>query len=485
MNQKKIEEGNSVVGGFFWKLAERLLAQGITFVVSIILARILLPSDYGIISIVLIFITFADVFVSNGFSTALIQKKDANNTDFSTIFYCSFIISLLVYLLLFIFAPAIASFYGNTILTPVIRVFCLRLPISALNSVQHAFVSRNMLFRKFFYSTLGGTLLSAIVGITMAYKGLGVWAIVGQYLSNTIVDSVVLLFTIDWHPQPLFSLKSAKDLLSYGWKVTATAFSGTFFNQLRSLIIGKVYTAADLAFYERGRNFSTLATENIGTSLTAVLFPKFANDSDNLVEVKKQLRKAIQIITYVLFPMTLGMVVVAKPMVYVLLTDKWIECVPYIQILSLSATISLVGNISLQAISAIGKSDVTLKLEFVKKPVFLILLFVGVFISVKAVAITMLINSFYATFSNVAVLNKHLQYSLIELLKDVLPATLLSLGMCAVIIPMALFNISPIYLLLFQIIVGVFVYFGLSIITRNSSFDYIMSYIRSLLGGKR
>lgn len=480
MVESKAENGNSVVGGFIWKLAERVLAQGITFSVSIVLARLLLPADYGVISIVLIFIAFADVLVSNGFSTALIQKKDADETDFSTMLYCSLFVSLIIYALMFL-APMIAAFYDNPILVPVIRVFCLRLPISSLNSVQHAYVSRNMLFRKFFYSTLGGTLLSGVVGIGMAYKGFGVWAIVGQYLTNTIVDSVVLLLTIKWHPRLLFSMNSAKKMMSYGWKVTATSLSGTFFNQLRSLIIGKIYTASDLAFYERGRNFSTLATENIGMSLMAVLFPKFANSSSDLWQVKSQLRKAIQIITYVLFPMTFGMALVARPMVLILLTDKWIECVPYIQILSVSAAVALVGDVSLQAISAIGKSDVTLKLEVVKKPVFLLLLVIGVNISVKAVAITMLINSVYASLSNVSVLNKYLSYSFGELIRDVLPAVVLTAIMGSLIMIITTFQFAPIWLLIVQVLLGIFVYIVLSIITHNSSYLYIVNYLKGIL----
>lgn len=482
MTKRNTEKGNGVVGGFFWKLGERLLAQGITFVVSIVLARLLLPSDYGIISIVLIFIAFADVLVVNGFSNALIQKRNADEIDFSTMFYCSLMVSIVIYLILFIAAPFIADFYDNSILVPVLRVFCLRLPISALNSVQHAYVSRHMLFKKFFFSTLGGTLLSAVIGIDMAYSGFGVWAIVGQYLTNTIVDTIVLLFTINWKPQLVFSMERAKSLMSYGWKVAATSLSGTFFNQLRSLIIGKYYTAADLAFYERGRNFSSLATDNISTSLMTVLFPKFANNADNISEVKGNLRKANQVMTYLLFPLIIGMVLIAKPMVQVLLTDNWIECIPYIQILSLSAAINLVGDISLQALSAIGRSDVTLKLEFVKKPLYLILLIIGIRISVYAVAMTMLIYSFYATFANVTPLKKYLGYNFKELLFDLFHASVLSLIMAISVYPLSVLINTPLILLILQIFVGIVVYLAASILMKAPSFCYVLDYIKERFG---
>ena len=469
---------NSVVGGVFWKLSERLLAQGITFVLSIILARLVAPDDFGVISIVMIFITFADVFVSNGFATALIQKKDANETDFSTIFYCSLSVSVIIYAILFIAAPYIADFYENQILVPVIRVFFLRMPLSALNSIQHAYISRHMQFKKFFFSTLAGTLLSAVVGVIMAYCGFGVWAIVAQYLTNTIVDSIVLLFTTKWYPHLVFSKSSAKTLMSYGWKVTATSFIGTFFNQLRSLIIGKYYTLSDLAYYERGRNFSALATDNIGASLMAVLFPKFANSADNKKEVKWYLRKAVQVITYILFPMIIGMMLVAEPMILILLTDKWIECVPYLQILSLSAAVGLVGDVCLQALNAIGRSDSMLKIEFIKKPIYLFLLIIGIQISVKAVAVTMLIYSAYATFINIFPLRKHLNYHFRELIKDLGSSVILSLIMAICVFSLRFVIKNQVILIVSQVTVGVCVYVGLSAVIKESSFMYILDYVK-------
>ena len=241
----KEQKDGSIVSNLIWKFSERILAQLISFVVSIVLARILLPDEYGIISIVLVFISFADVFVTSGFSTALIQKKDANETDFSTIFYCSLLTSGAIYLFLFLIAPYVAKFYKMQMLCPVLRVLAIRLPISAYNSVQHAYVSRNMLFRKFFFSTLFGTLISGVFGIVSAVVGFGVWALVIQYLTNTIIDSIILSFTIRWRPRRLFSLPAAKKLMSYGWKILAADFSGVFFDQLITQIIGKLYMASD------------------------------------------------------------------------------------------------------------------------------------------------------------------------------------------------------------------------------------------------
>ena len=228
------KQKNTLFSNLIWKFGERFLAQIVSFVVSIVLARMLMPEDYGVISLILVFITFADVFVTSGFSTSLIQKKDADEIDFSTIFFCSFAVSIVIYVILFFTAPLIADFYSTPILVPILRVFSLRIPISSYNSIQHAYVSRNMLFKKFFFSTLFGTLLSGVLGVVAAYNGLGAWALIIQYMTNTIVDTIVLRFTIQWRIKFKFSLKSASDLMKYGWKILAADLSGTFFEQLRS-----------------------------------------------------------------------------------------------------------------------------------------------------------------------------------------------------------------------------------------------------------
>ncbi len=474
-------KGSSVIGGFVWKLLERFLAQLITFVVSIVLARMLSPEDYGVISIVLIFIIFADVFVTNGFGTALIQKKDATDLDFSTLFYCSFTISIIIYGVLFIMAPIIASFYKNPILVPVIRIFSLRIPISSYNSIQHAYVSRHMLFKKFFFSTLGGTLLSAFVGIGLAYRGMGVWAIVAQYLVNTVVDTIVLGFTIPWKLKFQFSKSAAKQLMGYGWKVACAALSGTFFTQLRSLIIGKFYSAADLAYYERGRSFASLATDNVSNAIMSVMFPSFANINENKIQVKKKLQQTIRIMSYVIFPIIIGIALVAKDVVRILLTDKWMSSVPYMQILSISAAVAMIGDVSLQAINAIGKSEATLKLELIKKPMYLLLLLVGIRISVLAVAVTMLMYSIYATLANVSTLNKYLEYSLLELLKDIGPAVCLCFFMSGIVLGVQLLHLGSMLGLILEILVGIVGYIFMSIITKNSSYIYIYVYIKNVL----
>lgn len=475
---------DAVFGGMFWKLMERFLAQGVSFVVSIVLARILMPELYGQVALVLIFITFADVLVSSGFSTSLIQKKDADELDFSTIFYCSLGVALLMYAVLYFTAPFIAQFFEMPSLTLVLRVFALRVPLGALNSIQHAYVSRHMLFRKFFFSTLGGTLFSGAVGIVMAVMGYGVWALVAQYLTNTLVDTIVLLFTVKWRPKLMFSGKRARELMSYGWKVLLADFSGTFFAQLRSFLIGKFYTESDLSFYNKGKQFTTLTTDNISAAILNVLFPAFSNNAKDQATVKGMLRKSIRVLCYIVMPLTLGMVAAAEPMVITLLTEKWSESIFFLQVLGLSAAIALVGNTSLQALKALGRSDVLLKLEFIKKPVYVILLIVGININVQAVAWTMLIYDVYALIINAGSLTKVVGYKPLEQLRDVRDGLLLSLGMA---IPVWCVNLIPIpYLakLIIMIVLGMILYVILSASTGCDSYLYLKDFVLDKLKGK-
>ena len=390
-NNKQTREqdqlSTKVVSGLFWKFGERILAQVISFIVSIVLARMLLPDDYGVVAIVIIFISFADIFATSGFSSALIQKKDADELDFSSVFYCSLAISAVAYAALFAVAPLIADFYNMPIVTPVVRVFSLRIPLAAFNSVQHAYVSRHMLFKKFFFSTLFGTLVSAAIGIFLAIRGFGVWALVAQYMSNSAIDSVVLLFTVRWRPRLMFSWKRSKGLLKYGWKILFAEFSGTFFNQLKGLIIGKAYTSADLAFYNRGNHLVNVVTENIRTSTMSVLFPAMSNIEDDKARIKSVTRRSISVMAFVIFPLALGLFIVAEPLILTLLTEKWLPAVFFLRIAAIVTVIEMIGHVSLQCLKAIGRSDLILRNEIINKPPYVAALIAGTMTSVETMCL--------------------------------------------------------------------------------------------------
>ena len=464
---------NKVFSGIFWKFGERILAQLVSFVVSIVLARLLLPEQYGIIAMITVFITIANVFVTSGFSTSLIQKKDADETDFSTIFWCSLLVACIIYFLLFISAGWIADFYSHPLLKPVLRVFSLKIIISSYNSIQHAYVSRHMIFKRFFFSTLFGTLLSGVVGIIMAMQGFGVWALVAQYLINSVVDSIVLTITISWRPKLLFSYNSAKKLMGYGWKILAADFMGTFFDQLRSFVIGKWYMPADLAYYNKGKQIPDLLSNNISATIITVLFPAIANQNNDLLRVKKMTQKSIRTASYIMSPLIVGTCVVSKTLVIVLLTEKWLPCTIFMQLMCMNALVGIIGNTSLQTVKAMGRSDILLKLEFYKKPVYLLLLIIGAHFSVLGIAITQVIYAVYGTIINGGVLKKIIHYTYWEQVKDLLESMGLALLMGAGVYILSFVRLSNFFLLIIQLICGAIIYIIGSNILRIKEFVYL------------
>ena len=341
---------SKVFSGVIWTVLERFSASGISFIVSIVLARVLMPDDYGLVAMVMIFIVLADVFINSGFNTALIQKRDADELDFSTVFWCSMAISLVIYAALFLCAPAVAAFYGQPALVTLLQVFALRIPLAVPNSIQHAYVSRNMIFKKFFFSTLISTVVSGAVGIAMALAGFGPYALIGQYFTKTIFDTVVLAFIVDWRPRLRFSWERARGLMGYGSAVLLADLSGQFFDQLRGLIIGKFYTSADLAFYNRGQQFPQFVSSNISAAVMTVLFPAIANEAGDMGRVRAMTRRALKTMAYVFFPLMIGLACVAGPLVDVLLTSKWEGSVFFLQVLSISTAVSLWGSVSIQSL---------------------------------------------------------------------------------------------------------------------------------------
>ncbi len=468
---------NSIISGMFWKLGERLLSQGVSFVISVILARLLVPDDYGLIALIMVFINLANVFVVSGFSTALIQKKDADETDFSTIFYCVQLCSILLFVILFFAAPLVSQFYERNELTLLLRVFAIIVPLSAYNSVQVAYVSRHMLFHKIFYASIISAAVSGGIGIGLAYLGWGVWALVAQTIAATLINTLVMAITVPWRPCLKFSAASAKSLMKYGSRVLFADLSGTFFGELRSLIIGRVYTSADLAFYSKGQQIPTLLTNNLGNAIMTVMFPALANQSDDLEQVKQMAKRSMRVLSYILVPCMFGLAAVMKPLVLVLFTEKWAQTIPYGQILCVGYCIGIFSIISLQVLKAIGRSDVVLKLEIWKKPIYVILLIVGVQINVFAVAVTMVLYDIYGFFVNMIQMRKYINYNLREQFRDLFPAFSLGIVMAAGVLLIPTFD-SLILTLIVKVLAGVVVYVGGSVLFKVETLQYLVAMIK-------
>lgn len=473
------------VSGLLWRFAERCGAQLVAFVVSIVLARLLSPDDYGLIAMITVFITISQVFVDSGMANALIQKKNADNLDFSSVFYFNVALCFVIYIILFITSPFIAKFYGKNELTPLLRVLGITIIISGLKNVQQAYVSKKMLFKKFFFATLGGSLIAAVAGIALAYMGAGAWALVVQQILNVTIDTIILWFTVKWRPQKVFSISRLKGLFSYGWKLLVSALIDTFYNNLRQLLIGKIYSSADLAYYNRGQQFPNFIVSNINASIDSVLLSALSSEQDHIQKVKTMTRRAIKTSSFIMWPMMIGLAVLSKPLIIILLTDKWLAAVPFLQIFCINYGFQPIQTANLNAIKALGRSDLFLKLEITKKTIGIVILIVSMQFSVLAVAIGLLLYTIIVSFINSLPNAKLLGYSYFEQIRDMAPALLLSCIMGMVIFPIKYLISSNLILMIVQIFIGGIVYIGLSSVLRLESFTYIIETIKSLTKNRR
>ena len=470
--------------GLIWQYAEKCGTQVVGFIVSVIVARILTPADYGLVGLITVFISVALVFARSGMGQALVQKKDADDEDFSTVFYYSLAVSLFIYGILFFTAPYIADFYNEPQLVSIIRALSVTIIIGAVYSVQQAKVQREMDFKKFFYATLGGTLTSAVIGITLAYMGFGVWALVWQQISSQLINIIILFFTVKWRPKLLFSFAKMWNLFSFSWKLLVSGLIDTLYNNIYSIIIGKFYSSSDLGYFNRGKQFPMLIVENVNGSINSVIFPVLSKIQDDKERFKATVRRSIKTSTYIIFPLMAGLAAVAEPLVRVLLTDKWLPAVPFIQFCCFTYAFWPVHTANLQAVKALGRSDVFLKLEIIKKIIGIGILVITLPFGLIAMMFGRCIATVSSSIINAAPNKKLMDYSYLEQIKDMLPSIVLSLVMCAVVLLVGLLDINLYLLLALQIVVGIVVYVVLSKLFKLECFDYVLNILKGFLKKK-
>lgn len=472
---------NIYISNFIWRLLERFGAQGVSLVVSIILARLLDPSVYGIVALITVFTAIFNIFIDGGFGNALIQKKDADGLDFSSVFYFNLALSIFMYIILYMLAPSISNFYKMSELIPIIRVMGITIILSGIKNIQQAYISRHMLFKKFFYSTLCGTVGAAFIGILMAYKGYGVWALVTQNLFNQFLDMTILWFTVNWRPQLKFSITRIRQLFSFGWKLLVSNLVYNGYTQLRQLLIGKYYSSSDLAYYNQGDKFPTLISNNINSSIDSILFPAMSSVQENPENVKRMLKKSIQLSQFVVAPCVLGLFACSEEIVKIVLTDKWLPCVPYMQLFCLANVFGFMGNANQNAIIAIGRSDVKLKIEVFKTIFDFAVLFLtlpfGPLYMALGVTISSIIRIWICAYPN----KKLLDYSFGKQLLDILPCLFVNLLMVILVCLVKILNFTEWITLLIQILVGIVSYLLFSIIFKLEPFYYVLNVVRNYI----
>lgn len=480
--EKTIE---NVSSNLLWRLLERFGAQGVTLIVSIVLARVLDTEVYGTVALVTVITTILQVFVDCGLGSALVQKKDADSIDFSTVFYFNFLICVILYIGLFLLAPSISKFYNRSVLTSLIRASGLILIISGFKNIQNAYVSRHLLFKKYFFATLGGTLTAAFIGIYMAYNGMGVWSLVAQNLVNQFIDTVILWFVVKWRPTLEFSLQRLKGLFSYSWKLLISSLLDTVWNQLRQLIIGKRYSSNDLAFYNKGNEYPYYATLALNSSIDSVLLPVMSSAQDNVHEVKMMTRRAIKTSSYILWPIMMGLASCSKALISVVLTDKWLPAMPYLIIFCIVYAFYPIHTANLNAIKALGRSDLFLKLEIIKKILNLIIILCTMWFGVFWLAFGSIVGSIFGQLINSWPNRKLLNYKYKEQLSDILPYIITSVLMGLVVYILNFLKLLNWQILVLQILVGIIFYISISYIFRIDSFYYCISILNKLIKKKR
>lgn len=478
---KELPLKKTVLSGFSYRFAERIMAQFVSTIVSIILARILMPEDYAVVSIVMVLINIFNVFVTDGLGVSLIQKTDADDTDFSTVFWAGIIFSLIIYIIVFFTAPLFSQMFNNELICPILRVMSVRLPIAAINSIQQAYLSKKYMFKKFFTSTIAGALVSGVVGVILAFCGMGPWALVVQYVMNVGISTICLCVIIDWKPQLIFSLNRFKILFSYGSKVMASGLITAIYEELRGLIIAGKYSSLDLAYYTKGQMFPSLVANNVTTSIRSVMFPVMSNYQSDMLEFKRKVRITIQSTSFVMFPLLLGFASIADTFVRVVLTDKWMPVIPFVYIFCIYYMFKPIKGINQTSIKALGRSGVDLIINLTEKILGIIFIFLSMNSGVKALAISAIITYAIAAILEMIANGIILNYSFIEQVQDVIPSLLIALVMAVPVFMLNCLVINIYIKMVIQVLVGVIIYLLLAKVFKMKAYNYLKNSIISIL----
>ena len=465
---------SKIVSSLLWSFLQRSGTQGIQLIIMLILARILLPEDFGLIVLVTIFNTIAIVIAQSGFTTALIQKKEIDNLDLSSVFYVNVLSGSILYIFLFFLAPVMGAFFEHQQLSDIIRIISLSLFLGAFNSIQNVIVSRNMKFKELFFSSFLAHSISGIIAIGMAYIDFGVWALVGQQLMSYILNTALLYLRLKWRPQLIFSLSRVKHLFSFGWKVLISSLIDVLYHNTHNLIIGKLFNPAVIGFINRGDQFPGLIVSNLNGSIQSVMLPALSSYQHNPQRVKEMVRRSIVTSSFFIFPMMVGLAIIAEPLVILLLTDKWLPTVPFLQIFCMFYALEPIQTANSQAINALGRSDIYLKLQTLKTLIGIWILLITVQFGIYPIVFGLLINNILSSiihaYPNIWLLN----YSIVEQAKDVFPSFLLSLIMGASIYMVQWMDLSSFSTILVQILLGAGIYIGLAKILKLECYEYLL-----------
>ncbi len=497
ISEKKNASGmkGTVLAGFFWRFMEKGGTSLVEFVVQTILARwFLSPQDFSTVALISIFINISNICIQAGFSTALIQKADTDDDDCSSVFFLSLGLSVVFYIILFFCAPLVASFYEKPILTAVLRVQALTLIMGAFSTVPNAILTKRMEFKKIFYRTIGATICSAVVGLVMAFSGCGLWTIVGQTLTVNFVGAIFLWFSVKWRPRLVFSGHKIKSMFGFGGKILGSNLINTVYANIVPLFMEKVYASGTLGYYNKARTIPEKLTDNINGTISTVIFPSLSTVQSDKQRVKELTRRFIVTSSFVMFAMMAGLIATAEPLVLLWLTEKWAFSIPMMQFVCISYAFIPINNANLQAISAMGRSDIYIKLEIIKDAIGVVFLGGAFALSMfgglgeKGIFLVLGVQALISLISVVvnAVPNKKLlDYSIKEQFCDILPSLVLAILMGVFTWCFTLLNLSAWLTLIIQFVFGVVFYMGAAYLLKFECFAYLLSTIKEYLGKRK
>lgn len=463
--------------GVLWKFVEKIGTQLIQFIIQIVLARMLMPEDYGIVGLLTIFITISDVFIQQGFTTALIQKKDVDEVDFSSVYFANIIMAVIIYIVLFATAPLVSIFYNEANLTMIMRVMSINVIFGSICAVHNAIMAKNLDFKKSFFRNLANIFTQGVVGITFAYMNFGVWALVFSKIFGTLVGAFVLCFTVKWKPKAVLSFKRVKSLFHYSSKLLGTNLLNTLFNNIHSLIIGRYFPKSELGYYQRGQQIPQAFMTAIDGSLNEVLYPTLSIMQDDKKRLKSALQRSMKTSMFITLPILMGVLSMAEPLTIILLTEKWLPSVPFMQLTCIICSFWPLSARS-HALNAIGRSDVTFKLSIIAKGLTLFFIIICIKFGVYAIMLGTLCASFITVWITSYYVNKYINYSIKELIVDLAPSVILSIIMLITVMLIGRVKLFIYLKLIIQIITAIIIYVGGARLFKVDSYLYLSSIIK-------
>lgn len=476
---------DKALSGSFWSLADNLAGSGITFLVGLVLARLLSPEEYGVIGIIMIFIAVFNSIVDSGFSNALIRKKNATDTDYNTVFFFNLLISIVLFFVLYLSANAISNYFKIPILVPVTKVMASIVIINAFTIIQRTILVKNIDFKTQTKVSLMASLVSGVVGIGMAIMGYGVWSLVGQQISRQLMNSLFLWIFNKWRPGLSFSRKSFKELFGFGWKLLVSGLIDTIWKQIYQVVIGKCYSAETLGHYTRAEQFNMIFSSNLTAVVHRVSYPALSKIQDEKERLKQAYRKVIKSTMLVTFPCMLGLAAAAEPMVRVLIGDQWLPCVPYLQIICFSGMLYPLHALNLNMLQVKGRSDVYLILEIVKKTIAVGPILLGIFINIYWMLIGSVFTGFIAYYLNGHFSGREIDYPCREQLRDIIPSFLLSMMMAVVVFLITFVKISVFVVFPLQLIIGFAMMIGLYELFKLEEYFELKKIVLGYLKGRK